>query len=133
MYINKINHRLQEENEYVKKKIKQGSRICMCRHIGSRGSRSRKYSLRGPVLQGIKPVSYTHLHDTGTGAFDLNFTARELTYMAGLGVPVYCGIEVNSNEAAPSNPGYLRETMEGVRHGWEPGRGPWVSGPRTGC
>ena len=31
-----------------------GSRICMCRHIGSRGSRSRKYSLRGPVLQGIK-------------------------------------------------------------------------------
>ena len=36
MYINKINHRLQEENEYVKKKIKQGSRICMCRHIGSR-------------------------------------------------------------------------------------------------
>ena len=54
-------------------------------------------------------------HDTGTGAFDLNFTARELTYMAGLGVPVYCGIEVNSNEAAPSNPGYLRETMEGLR------------------
>ena len=31
-------------------------------------------------------------HDTGTGAFDLNFTARELTYMAGLGVPVYCGL-----------------------------------------
>lgn len=54
-------------------------------------------------------------HDTGTEAFDLDFTARELTYMTGLGIPVYCGIEINCNEAAPSSPEYLRETMEGLK------------------
>lgn len=53
--------------------------------------------------------------DRGTDAFDLEFTARELKYMAGLDVPVYCGIEVNSNEVAPSTPEYIRETMDGLR------------------
>lgn len=54
--------------------------------------------------------------DMGKEAFDLEFTARELSFTAGFGTPVYCGIEINRNTVAPSSPAYIRETMEGLRH-----------------
>ena len=56
MYINKINHRLQEENEYVKKKIKQGSHDACAAIFGKEGQSRSRDTAFGPRLYGHQAI-----------------------------------------------------------------------------
>lgn len=46
---------------------------------------------------------------------DMDFINRELAYVSRWGTPVYCGFEINRNEAAASTPEYIEETINGLR------------------
>ena len=49
------------------------------------------------------------------GRFDLDFVKKELSYMAELSAPVYCGIEINKNHVAPAVPDYILENLRGLK------------------
>lgn len=44
--------------------------------------------------------------------FDPEFIKYELSFMAKLPAPVYCGIEINRNDVAPAGPAYVSENLE---------------------
>lgn len=52
--------------------------------------------------------------DTGNAPFDIGFVQEELKYLTDKGIPVYGGVEINRNEAAPAAPYYIRENLRAL-------------------